>query len=287
IQALHDDVKAVYCVGDMLTFEAVILGEGKGPGSYTYEWEVVGNAGIQLSGQNDLSQVNVLVTGSQSTNTLKLTITRQGCSDDIAFNDEQIHLTNLNTYSPPPSVSLDLATCGGFPADLDWSVMLTANPPGDYTTVWTGGNISFTNPSNPADPNTTNYGVQFVPTSANNPYVAVAVYNECGAGNSVSLSLDPDECDDDVIFTRRANPNAQDAPVFRSLAIDKGESILVNQAAHQNASVRIINMMGQEILRHNVSTPQKINTESFERGIYLIQLTQAATELGLTKVLVR
>ncbi|MEO0469184.1 MAG: hypothetical protein AAF206_06155 [Bacteroidota bacterium] len=284
--AIDNDITEKHCVGDILTIDAVLVAESQGPGSYVYDWEVVGGSQLQLLGQNDLQQVQVQVTGAQSTNTLKLVVTRTGCNDAIPFNNGLTYLTNIDSDVPIPSVSLDLGTCGGFPSQHPhWNVLLTATPPSQsYTTVWSGTNINFLNPTNPADPTTADYGLQFEPLSAGGLSVFVSVYNQCGASNTASAQYDTDDCDDRKLNRLR---DGKMKPLITSNAIVRGESLPFDVGDLQNVSVQIVNTMGQEILNQPLSGSGKLATDSFARGLLIIRLYQGEKNLAVSRLLVR
>ena len=46
-------IRGDFCTGEVLNLQAALLEEGKGPGTYTYKWEVVNSSNIVIEGPDD------------------------------------------------------------------------------------------------------------------------------------------------------------------------------------------------------------------------------------------
>ena len=290
IDLLNGSLSDEFCVGTQLDYKATLLLEGKGPGSYTYQWEVVNSSAIQIVGASNQAQVRVSVTGERNSNTLKCTVTRMGCSDDVPNNDQRIYLQNVDTKIAVPSLSLNLGTCGGFPStNPHWQLNLSASPNTVVRTVWSGGNITYLSPSNANNPNTRDYAVQVAPNSPGNFYVSVAAYNKCGVAAYTSRNFNTNDCSSGgPVLLGSVNTNQLEENQLEESIIPKFLGIApnpinesttsplrvagINKDNLNDYSLSIFDRFGQKVLITVASESIDLSSVKLQAGIYIVRL---------------
>lgn len=212
------------------------------------------------------------------------------CKDKNAGNKEILIYDNIDTKRDRPSLSVDLLTCGGYPSrSPHWQVglVVNSNQQSINSTVWTGGNVTFLTPSDPANPSTKDFSATIAPTSAGYFYVSVTTMDRCGDKTYATGSFYTDDCDG--VLTMSGNSNSEgplhSIPVFEAAPGQLNKEI-------GKMTIEISDMAGNVVHKQTTYAEQDAKDmhqtlRYLPEGIYIERSLSGDQVVSIRKILIR